>query len=134
MPSPDKLTGVEWKSLKEEFPDATLFGKNSIQPSDISQGALGNCWFLAAAAAIAEYPGRMEDVFAKGLKLKAPGAYAMNFYTLGVPHTVVVDDMIPFLDNKPMFSKLSNDGAIWPMILEKAFAKMRGNYRHIIGG
>jgi hypothetical protein len=42
--------------------------------------------------------------------------------------------MIPFLDNKPMFSKLSNDGAIWPMILEKAFAKMRGNYRHIIGG
>jgi len=64
MPSPDKLTEVEWKSLKEEFPDATLFGKSSIQPSDINQGQIGNCWFLAAAAAIAEYPGRMEDVFA----------------------------------------------------------------------
>jgi hypothetical protein len=46
----------------------------------------------------------MEEVFAKGLNLKAPGAYAMNFYTLGVPHTVVVDDMIPFRNERPMFS------------------------------
>ena len=30
---------------------------------DIDQGYIGNCWFLAAAIALAEKPGRLEKVF-----------------------------------------------------------------------
>mmetsp|Transcript_29160 Transcript_29160/g.38829 ORF Transcript_29160/g.38829 Transcript_29160/m.38829 type:complete len:95 (-) Transcript_29160:599-883(-) len=77
----------------------------------------------------------MEQVMNKGLTLKYPGAHAVNFYTLGVPHTVVVDDFVPFLNNKPLFARINKDDpATWPLILEKAFAKVRGNYYHLVGG
>lgn len=33
-----------------------------------------------------------------------------------------------------MAARQANDGAIWPIILEKALAKMQGNYYHIAGG
>ena len=62
------------------------------------------------------------------------GIYAVNLYALGVPHTVVVDDWLPIKHDQTMFSKISNDGALWMAILEKAFAKYHGNYSHIEGG
>ena len=74
----------------------------------------------------------MERVFEQSLS--APGGYALNLFTLGVPSTIVVDDMIPFYNGKPMAAGPSADNSLWPMILEKAVAKMRGNYMHIAGG
>ena len=67
----------------------------------------------------------------------------MNLYTLGVPHTVVVDDFLPVqvkltsdktLEYRTLFSHISNDGSIWGPILEKAFAKVYGNYSHLVSG
>ena len=73
----------------------TLFG-DGISPDDINQGALGNCWFLAAASAIAEEKGRMEKVFVnEGNELNAKGVYSVKFYQLGVPKTVTIDDYLP---------------------------------------
>ena len=67
-------------------------------------------------------------------ELDVPGGYAVNIFTLGVPNTIVIDDYMPFIDGKPMGSKLADDGSVWPMVLEKALAKLRGNYLHIAGG
>jgi hypothetical protein len=61
----------------------------------------------------------------------------VNFYTLGVPHTVIIDDYLPLKkgsDNGTLYAKVGDDGAIWGPILEKAFAKLHGNYNHITGG
>ena len=55
-------------------------------------------------------------------------------YTLGVPSTIVVDDFIPMYKGKPMAAGPSADNSLWPIILEKAVSKMRGNYMHIAGG
>lgn len=86
------------------------------------QGSVGNCWFLAAAAAIAEHKGAMEKVFETDLNVK--GGYAVNLFALGVPMTTVVDDYIPFVFDRPFAAGVSKDNSLWPMILEKAFAKM----------
>ena len=40
----------------------------------------------------------MESVFLND-QVSANGIYGVNFYTLGVPHTVIVDDYLPLGDN-----------------------------------
>ena len=79
----------------------------------------------------------MEKTFETSLNVR--GGYAINFFALGVPQTTVVDDYIPFKKDdegkyKAVYAKISNDNSLWPMILEKAFAKMQGNFLHIVGG
>ena len=88
---------IDWKRISEVYDDThTLFGSNGINHEDMIQGYLGNCWFISGASALAEIPGRMEKVFINpDNKLSANGIYAVNFFTLGLPHTVIVDDYLP---------------------------------------
>lgn len=69
-------------------------------------------------------------------KLNDAGIYAVNLYALGVPHTVIVDDMLPMQTDKEqtVFNYISRDGGMWMSILEKAIAKLYGNYKHLDGG
>ena len=114
----------------------TLFGKG-ISPDDIIQGGVGNCWFMAAASAVAGVdPGLVKKAFHNtSNQLNAAGIYAVDLYTLGVPHTVVVDDFIPRSvsddgNSAAIFAYVGLDQSLWGAILEKAFAKMVGNYMH----
>lgn len=51
---------------------------------------------MAAASALAEKPERLEKIFLNAdSEINKNGIYALNLYTLGVPHTVVVDDFLP---------------------------------------
>lgn len=44
------------------FPDAKIVvGK--IEPNDIKQGLLGDCYFLAGLSALAEVPERIRELF-----------------------------------------------------------------------
>ena len=126
---------IVWKRAYDAFPSKTLFG-DGISVNDVNQGNIGNCWFLAAASALAEYPGRMEKVFLNhDTALNSQGIYAVNLYTLGVPHTVVIDDYLPLTSQgNTLFAHPGKDNSLWVAILEKAFAKYYGNYYHIEGG
>lgn len=71
--------------------------------------------------------------------LNEAGIYAFNFYSLGVPHTVVIDDYLPVrqLSNghyKTLFAEIGDDNSLWGAMIEKAFAKYWGNYGHIVSG
>ena len=69
-----------------------------MTPADVRQGSIGNCWFLSAISALSEEAGRIERVFVNDEKSDR-GIYAVNFYTLGVPHTVVIDDYLPLRED-----------------------------------
>ena len=94
---------------------------------------------MAALSAIADAdPGLIKKAFFNtSNQLNAAGIYAVDLYTLGVPHTVVVDDFIARSLSKDG-SKIENafgnvgstDRSLWAPILEKAFAKSVGNYLH----
>lgn len=72
-----------------------LFG-TGIKVEDMVQGFIGNCWFISAVAALAEFPGRIESMFLNTKnELSSNGIYGVNIYTLGMPHTVIVDDYLP---------------------------------------
>jgi hypothetical protein len=47
--------------------------------------------------------------------------------------TVVVDGKLPAVGNVPVYAKLSPGGGLWPLILEKAYAKLLGSYANIKG-
>lgn len=41
----------------------SLWGTKGVLPDGVIQGKLGDCWFLAAAAALAEHPDRITKIF-----------------------------------------------------------------------
>ena len=130
----------DWVRLSEVFDDSySLWGTKGVRPQDIAQGSIGNCWYLAAAAALAEYPDRLERVV-EDTKINNQGIYAFHFYALGVPYTQIIDDYLPLKSDtwnggySTIFGHVGDDKALWGPLMEKAFAKYHGNYEHIIGG
>ena len=90
---------------------------------------------ISAASALAEKPGRVKSMFLNTEnELNEAGIYAVNLYALGVPHTVIVDDLLPRATNGGGFSNIAKDGGMWMAIAEKAIAKFFGNYKHLEGG
>jgi len=48
---------------------------------------------------------------------------------MGLPVTVVIDDYVAIKsDNTPAFAKLGPNNEIWPLLIEKAIAKLVANY------
>ena len=88
---------LSWSRMSETYPEAdgySLLGTDGFNPADVKQGSIGNCWFLAAASAVAEIPQRFE-VHWLTKEFNEAGIYALNMYQLGVPITVLVDDWVP---------------------------------------
>ena len=105
---------------------------------DIVQGKIGNCWIMAAISAIAENPHYIERVFgakAEESYINEYGFYDLNLYMLGAPISLRIDDYIPTYSSytTTLFSKMKNRG-VWVSVLEKAFAKLNGNYSALIDG
>lgn len=132
---------IDWKRISggdSDFDGKTFFGPNgisSVNPQDINQGYIGNCWIMASVSAMAEIPGRIDSFFVTN-ELSDNGIYAVQMYTLGVPFTQIVDDYLPMNNNgdTPIFANFGKDDSLWGAITEKAFAKRYGNYEHTVGG
>ena len=68
-------------------------------------------------------------------ELSNNGIYGLNFYALGVPTTVLIDDTMPLdASGNLIFARESKDGALWGPLLEKGFAKLFGTYENIVSG
>ena len=110
--------------------------QDSIEPQDIKQGAIGNCYFMAAIAALSDkgHSNRIARLFITR-DVAATGCYCLNVCEDGLWKTVIVDDLVPCYRDKaqPAFAK-GNGNEIWVMILEKVWAKMYGGYANIEGG
>lgn len=51
---------TKWSTPKEVIGGTpNLWGEKGVLPTGTRQGKLGDCWFLAAASAIAEHPDRI---------------------------------------------------------------------------
>jgi hypothetical protein len=62
------------------------------------------------------------------------GLFVINVFIRGIKTRVAVDDFLPKNGGSMAFANVASDGAMWPALLEKAFAKARGNYEIIEGG
>ena len=105
---------------------------DSIDPSDIRQGLLGDCYFLSVLSVLAENPSRILSLFVND-KVNDYGVYAIKICKNGEWKEVVVDDRFPCFQDEPAFSKAHGD-ELWVLLLEKAWAKIHGSYERIEAG
>lgn len=96
-------------------------------------GVLGNEWFLSAIAVLAERPALIERLFITK-EVNEMGIYRVRLCKNGEWVTVTVDDYFPcYPEGEPIFAKCHGN-ELWVMLLEKAYAKLHGNYYLLRGG
>lgn len=142
--------GQDVHMFEREVGDASV-----VEPGDINQGALGDCYYLCALSILSTHerllfdalPDIPADLRAAEALATSPedeqvfnteGVYAMRFWRDGKWRIVVVDDYIPRHPQNPtryLFTSPSKSSAeIWCVIAEKAFAKLNGSYSVLDGG
>ncbi|KAF2639708.1 cysteine proteinase [Massarina eburnea CBS 473.64] len=149
--SPGTVHRVDWIF---DDPSFTIDGFSS---SGVNQGAVGDCWFIAALSTICSKPNLMEKVCVA--KDEECGAYGFVFFRDGEWVSTVVDDNL-YLTHKDYsgkydptgvkeakhkkhyqtgsealyFGSCTNQNETWLPLLEKAYAKIHGDFESIDGG
>jgi hypothetical protein len=133
-------TKIEWRRANEicklaEGEHIRLFS-GKIEPGDIGQGQLGDCWLMTSLACLAEFPGAIQHVFLTD-EYNPRGRYVLQLYDPKKKEweEVVVDDWVPCEagTTDPIFAQ-PRGKELWVALLEKAFAKMSGSYGALSGG
>ncbi|KAJ8598668.1 hypothetical protein CTAYLR_003080 [Chrysophaeum taylorii] len=135
---------VVWRR-PTSFCSKPLLFENGIEPGDIIQGKLGNCWLLSALSALAEFPKLVEKCFHEHHRDGAAsesGIYRVRLCLGGLWQWVTVDDALPCVQRAgsrqseavtPVFSRgLENE--LWVQIVEKAMAKACGSFARLRKG
>lgn len=88
-----EIKEYSWKRLSKIVTDPVLFD-GRIEPQDIIQGALGDCYFLSAIAALAEREVRITQIFGEQPG-SANGIYRVTLRINGIVEEIIVDDFVP---------------------------------------
>ena len=96
--------------------------EGKIEPGDVAQGALGDCWLLAAiAACVEDHPEVIKKLFITQ-HVEPCGCYRIRLYDTRKERwvTMIIDDRIPMAEDgvNPRFTKPHNK-ELWVMLLEK---------------
>ncbi|CAG8549219.1 2641_t:CDS:2 [Acaulospora morrowiae] len=133
--TPYNHTGVRRVSKIFKNPQFFIDG---VEPNDIKQGSIGDCWFVASLAVITNIPKLIETICVA--RDEDIGVYGFIFFKDGDWVSTVIDDQL-FVNGKDSkdcwkltFAECSNENETWLPLIEKAYAKIHGDYESISGG
>ena len=81
---------LSWRRARDIFGSDYCVFSSAIHPNDIEQGLLGDCYFLSALSALAEWPERIRNLFVTQNTNQA-GVYTMRLFVNGELYHVTVD-------------------------------------------
>ncbi len=162
--------GRRYKKMKVNPKHLFVKGKDDtnssgIDPYDMIQGALGDCYFMCSLSALAKMQGginRIKDMITYhrngtfSVQLYRP-SYQAHIESFTNPETgklvkqntkkliyleaveVIINanvwvDKLAGIKNQALYARSQDTNEIWPLILEKAFAKLMGGYDEIDAG
>jgi len=136
--SPWNPPNVEWIDKGALFDDVDEF-------NDPIQGALGDCYFIAAMSSVAwSRPYAIANVVRPSSWSEESPIHKVDFYKNGSTHQKIeVSERVPVRKGTHhwIYARSLDPGEIWPAVLEKAYAKWKTNnptdqpdYTRIAGG
>ncbi|KAI6209373.1 Calpain-5 [Aphelenchoides besseyi] len=133
----DRSADIVWKRPSDLVDDPQLFVEGA-SPNDVTQGILGNCWFVSACSALTHNEELLKKVIPNALQQEYNanycGIFEFCFWRFGEWIHVVIDDLLPTRDGKLLFARSKTPNEFWSALLEKAFAKLYGCYENLVGG
>jgi hypothetical protein len=115
------VTGYTYQSVS-----GSLF-QNGTSANDIVQGAVGDCYYVATLASIAqEKPDYIQNMFTDN----GDNTFTVRFYNNGVADYVTVDRYLPTRGNYAAYagwgggSVTSTSNELWVALAEKAYAQL----------
>lgn len=108
-----------------------------VDPSDLDQGMIGDCWLIASIGAIAN---TSPEVIERMIRANDNGTYSVTLYDDGDAVDVTVTPDVPTVEGDPLFADNpstsdAGDGTyeLWPHLVEKAAAQYYGGYEDLEG-
>lgn len=135
FPRDDFGRGIRYDEIHAGLFNSGSDGRD-IHPNDIKQGALGDCYLMAALAELAHvHPELIGNIVAANEE----GRYRVIFYDEALSRyvEVMVDNRFPVRrSGLPSYAQMPDEKELWPMVIEKAYAEYfgEGGYDRIEGG
>ncbi len=136
--------GVDYHEMKGEAFVKGEGDANDIDPHDVKQGSLGDCYLIGGMAAVAR---ANPEYIRKLIRDNGDGTYDVtlyiknkNFDPKGTAKTVTIDGRFPSSDKgaTAKYARFGDKGPkgqeLWTMLIEKAWAVHKGTYTGIEGG
>jgi len=142
----------------------TLFINDGADSNDVIQGSLGDCWFISALSVLATKDHLLRGEFNEGILddgiideeenlMLSTGVYPPIFHSFRQKKLfcfkffkdfhwrwVIIDDRLPCrrtAENqipRPIYARCKADNEFWVPLIEKAYAKLHGNYESLVSG